>query len=148
MQDRELYRQILGIEAPWWVERVELKLDEGEVHVYLEHRPTAHWQCPECGAGCPLYDHQEERQWRHLDTCHYQTILHARPRRTNCAEHGVRGAKLPWAESASRFTTLMERLVIDWLRTASQKAVGEQLESVSSSSFTTARLSRCGHQSS
>ena len=37
MQDRELYRQILGIEAPWFVERVELKLAEGEVHIYLEH---------------------------------------------------------------------------------------------------------------
>jgi hypothetical protein len=32
MQDREQYRQILGIEAPWFVERVDLKLAEGEVH--------------------------------------------------------------------------------------------------------------------
>ena len=127
MQDRELYRQILGIEAPWLVERVELKLAEGEVHVYLEHREIASWPCPECGAGCQLYDHQEERRWRHLDTCQYQTILHARPPRTKCGEHGVRVAKLPWAEPSSRFTALMERLVIDWLRSASQKAVGEQL---------------------
>jgi transposase len=74
-----------------------------------------------------LYDHQEERRWRHLDTCQYQTILHARPPRTKCAEHGVRVAKLSWAEPSSRFTALMERLVIDWLRSASQKAVGEQL---------------------
>jgi hypothetical protein len=37
MQDRELYRQILGIETPWLVERVELKIGDGEVHVYLEH---------------------------------------------------------------------------------------------------------------
>ena len=37
MQDQELYRRILGIEAPWQVERVELKLEQGEVHVYLEH---------------------------------------------------------------------------------------------------------------
>ena len=59
MQDREQYRQILGIEAPWFVERMELKLGEGEVH--------------------------------------------------------------------SRFTALLERLVMDWLRAASQKAVGEQL---------------------
>jgi len=127
MQDRELYRQILGIEAPWLVERVELKLGEGEVHVYLEHQQTASWQCPECGVGCQLYDHQEERRWRHLDTCQYQTILHARPPRTQCAEHGVRVVKLRWAEPTSRFTALMERLVIDWLRTASQKAVGEPL---------------------
>jgi hypothetical protein len=37
MQDRELYRRILGIEAPWQVERVELKLESGEVHIYLDH---------------------------------------------------------------------------------------------------------------
>src|SRR5512135_3043624 len=127
MQDRELYRQILGIEAPWFVERVELKLAEGGVHVYLEHGEMASWPCPECGASCQLYDHQGERQWRHLDTCQYQTILHARPPRSECGEHGVRVVKLTWAEPSSRFTALMERLVIDWLKAASQKAVGEQL---------------------
>ena len=29
MRDRELYARILGIEAPWRVEGVELKLEEG-----------------------------------------------------------------------------------------------------------------------
>jgi transposase len=127
MQDRELYRQILGIEAPWFVERVELKLAEGEVHVYLEHQEIGNWPCPECGRECPLHDHQEERQWRHLDTCQYQTIVHARPPRSACSEDGVRVVKLPWAEPSSRFTALLERLVIDWLGAASQKAVGERL---------------------
>ena len=37
MQDRELYRRILGIEAPWYVDSVDLKL-EGEVHVRLVGR--------------------------------------------------------------------------------------------------------------
>ena len=37
----------------------------------------------------PLYDHQPERRWRHLDTCQYQTILHAEPPRSNCGEHGA-----------------------------------------------------------
>jgi len=27
MQDHELYRRILGIEAPWYVDSVELKLE-------------------------------------------------------------------------------------------------------------------------
>src|SRR3989442_1720134 len=62
MQDRELYRQILGIEAPWFVERVELKLNQGEVHIYLEHGEMASWLCPECETSCQLYDHQGERQ--------------------------------------------------------------------------------------
>ena len=33
-----------------------------------------------------------------------------------------------WAEPGSRFTALFERLAIDWLKVASQKAVGEQLD--------------------
>ena len=127
MQDRELYRQILGIEAPWLVERVELELAKGEVHVYLEHEEIESWPCPACGGKCPLHDHQEERRWRHLDTCQYQTILHARAPRSACGEHGVRVVKLPWAEPSSRFTALLERLVIDWLGAASQKAVSERL---------------------
>lgn len=35
--------------------------------------------------------------------------------------------KLPWAEPGSHFTALFERLAIDWLRAASQKAVAELL---------------------
>jgi transposase len=128
MQDRELYRQILGIHAPWFVERVELRLGEGEVHVYLDHDEMLSWPCAECGNGSKLYDHQAEREWRHLDTCQYQTVLHAKPPRVECQEHGVRVVKLPWAEPSSRFTALFERLAIDWLQAASQKAVAERLD--------------------
>ena len=127
MQDRELYRQILGIQSPWFVEQVELKLTEGEVHVHLDHDSLAAWPCPECGVEGKLYDHQAERQWRHLDTCQYRTILHARPPRTECPQHGVRVVKLPWAEPGSRFTALFEALAIHWLTAASQSAVAERM---------------------
>lgn len=128
IQDCQLYAQILGITDPWFVERVELKLDQGEVHVYLNHAFGIEWQCPECGALCSLYDHQPTRKWRHLDTCQYQTILHADPPRSNCPKHGPRNVKLPWAEQRSRFTLLFERLAIDWLSAASQKAVAKHLK--------------------
>ena len=36
------------------------------------------------------------------------------PPGTGCGEHGVRVVKMPWAERSSRFTALMEPLVIDW----------------------------------
>ena len=49
MQDRELYRRILGVESPCFVERADLKLANGEVHIYLEHEDIRHWACPECG---------------------------------------------------------------------------------------------------
>ena len=128
MQDRELYRRILGIEAPWQVERVELKLETGEVHIYLDHAADVTWSCPECSAPSPLYDHQPERCWRHLDTCQYRTILHANPPRTQCAQHGVKVIKLPWAEAGSRFTALFEALAIEWLKAASQKGVAQMLQ--------------------
>ena len=60
MQDCELYGRILGIAAPWRVERVELQLKQGEVHVHLAHENNLEWPCAECGASCALYDHQAE----------------------------------------------------------------------------------------
>jgi len=127
MQDRELYRQILGIQSPWFVERVELELEAGELRVDLDHEFGIEWPCAECGQPCRLYDHQAERKWRHLDTCQYRTILQAKPPRSECPEHGVRLVKLPWAEAGSRFTALFEALAISWLKHASQKAVATQL---------------------
>lgn len=128
MQDHELYRRILGIEEPWFVEAVDLKLESGEIHVYLGHEERSHWPCPECGAESKLHDHQPERRWRHLDTCQYQTILHAEPPRSECPEHGVKVIRLPWAEASSRFTALFEALAIEWLKAASQKAVAGLLQ--------------------
>ena len=116
MQDHELYRRILGIEAPWFVDSVDLKLEVGEIHVYLRHHEMINWPCPECGAACQLYDHRPERRWRHLDTCQYQTIQHAGPPRSECGEHGVKVMKLPWAEPSSGFTALFEPPAIKWLR--------------------------------
>ncbi len=52
-------------------------------------------------------------EWRHLDTCQYQTILHAELPRSECREHGVRVVKMPWAEPSSRFTALFEALAIE-----------------------------------
>jgi transposase len=127
MEDRELYRRILAIERPWQVASVDLQLSVGEVHIYLAHEDLSSWPCAECGKASPLYDHQPERRWRHLDTCQYRTILHAEPPRSQCSTHGVRVVKLPWAEPSSRFTALFEGLAIAWLKAASQKAVAEQL---------------------
>jgi transposase len=83
VQDKDLYSQILGVREPWRVERVDLDLKRGEVNVHLAHDAGAQWPCPECGTMSPLYDHQPERQWRHLDTCQLRTILHAGPPRSN-----------------------------------------------------------------
>jgi transposase len=115
MRDTELYRLVLGLESPWEVSRVELSAEDGRVDVWAGHPRGTRWTCPECDALLPTYDHAEEREWRHLDTCQFLTYLHARPPRVNCPEHGVLRVRLPWAEPMSRFTVLFERLAVDVL---------------------------------
>lgn len=115
MRDVELYRQLLGLESPWTVGRVELSVAEKQVTVWVEHRRPRSWPCPECGAACGLHDHDEERSWRHLDSCQFETHVRARVPRVRCSEHGVRVVRVPWAEPRSRFTLLFERFAIDVL---------------------------------
>jgi transposase len=127
MRDRELYATILGLSDPWEVERVELDQEQQVVHVWLQRREGAEAQCPECGQRVAIYDHRE-REWRHLDTCQFQTRLHARVPRVSCAEHGIVQVRVPWAERGSKFTMLFERLVIDWLQDAAVAAVSRRLK--------------------
>lgn len=125
MRDVELYQAVLGISAPWQVTKVDLALEEGQVDVYVEHGRGQRFPCPECEALSPVFDHSPRRTWRHLDTCQYRTLLHAAPPRVKCEEHGVRQAKLPWAERKSQFTLLFERFAIDvLLATDVSKAAG------------------------
>lgn len=115
MRDTELYRHLLGLVAPWEVSRVELSAEGGRIDVWVEHRTRVRFACPECELELAVYDHAEEREWRHLDSCQFLTYLHARPPRVSCAEHGVLRVRLPWADPMSRFTTLFERLAVDVL---------------------------------
>lgn len=125
MRDRELYARLLGIVAPWHVQEVDLRLEEGEVHVRLVPEAAA-FHCPHCGTASPGYD-ARERRWRHLDTCQYRTIVIADVPRVHCATHGVVQLTVPWADAGARFTALFEALVIDWLREASLAAVARRL---------------------
>ncbi len=115
MRDTELYRHLLGLEAPWKVERVELSVTDGQVDVWVEHPGRTRFACPDCDRPLSVYDHADERVWRHLDSCAFLTFLHASPPRVACPEHGVRQVRVPWAEPHSRFTALFERLAIDVL---------------------------------
>lgn len=126
MDDRTLYATILGIAPPWEVTRVELDDTAKAVHVWLEARSGTTFACPECQTISPLHDHVE-RSWRHLDTCQYETRLHARVPRVDCAEHGVKTVPVPWATAHSRFTMLFERLAIAWLKEATPAAVARRL---------------------
>ena len=126
VRDTDLYAQILGVREPWTVTQVHLDMPGKRVEVTLEHRSGAALHCPECGAACPGYD-TRHREWRHLDTCQFETVLIAEVPRSDCAAHGPLQVAVPWAEAGSRFTALFEALVIDWLHEASISGVARQL---------------------
>ena len=115
MQDTELYCQILGVSEPWGVGSVELDVERRCVDVFVEHVQGTRFGCPECGELLACYDHAETRQWRHLDSCQFKTLLHARIPRVHCPLHGVKQVSVPWAQNGSRFTILFERFAISVL---------------------------------
>lgn len=126
MDDKHLYAAILGVTEPWGVEKVELRLADGEVHIWVALPTDTLWVCPECQAAAPIHDHRE-RVWRHLDTCQYRTLVHARIPRLSCPTHGTRQIRVPWAEEGARFTALFEALAIAWLKHAAIATVAERL---------------------
>jgi len=126
MRDKELYKQILGVQSPWKVTEVGLSVDAGEVTVHVGQEAGTQQRCPHCDRACSGYD-KRQRRWRHLDTCQFKTLLVAEVPRVNCPEHGVVTVTVPWAEPGSGFTALYEALVIDWLKEASTQAVSRRL---------------------
>ena len=127
MDELSLYENILSITLPWSVEHVRLGDDDRKVHVYVEYDRESMLKCPLCDSACTRYD-TRERTWRHLDTCQYQTLVHAAIPRANCQKHGALQIDVPWADKNSRFTILFEAHAIDWLKETSINAVARRLK--------------------
>lgn len=109
------YGLLLGIQSPWQVRTVDLKLESKRVEIAVDWQSGAKGKCPECGQECAVYDWANERTWRHLDTMQFETIIRAKAPRVECSEHGVKTTQVPWAEPHGRFTRLFERFAIDVL---------------------------------
>src|SRR2546428_3042350 len=131
MYDTELYRQILGLEKPCCVGKVDLNVGGKQVDGLVENEPGVSWPCPECRRELACRDHAEERVWRHLDSCQFRTFVHARVPRVDCPEHGVLQVKVPWAEARSRFTLLMERFAIDVLQQCANLSAAQRILRIS-----------------
>jgi transposase len=117
----------MGLQEPWKVTEVKVDFEGLKVDVWVEWPAERQGVCPECGKGCRIYDHRDERQWRHLDTMQFQTIVHCRVPRVNCPEHGTKSMAIAWAEKSSRFTALFERLSIDVLLGCQNQSKAKEL---------------------
>ena len=115
----EHYEQLLGLSGAWKVSAVQLELAAKMVVVEIYYDQSQPLECPECGQSCPHYDDRDMREWRHLDTMQFETLLRCEVPRCNCPEHGVKTVHVPWAGKGSRFTLLFESFAIDVLKACS-----------------------------
>ena len=130
MTDKDLYSTILGVSLPWQVTEVTLDIENATVTVHLDYDARTSgdsFVCPTCGSATPVYDRREERSWRHLDSCQFQTFLAARLPRICCPTHGILTASVFWVEPNSRFTLLFEAFAIRVLQATGVQSRAAQL---------------------
>lgn len=112
------YRLLLGLDESWEVQNVDLDLDASRVVIDLLHG-GGELCCPECQRSCSKFDDAPLREWRHLDTMQFATIVKARVPRSQCPSCGVKTISVPWAGKHSRFTLMFEAFAIKVLQAAS-----------------------------
>lgn len=113
----EHYRTLLGLDSNWCVDDVKLDLEGRRVEVALKHA-GGRVVCPGCGESCSVADHAPSRQWRHLDTMQFETVLRAKVPRCRCGVCGVKTTGVPWAGKHSRFTLMFEAFAVEVLKVA------------------------------
>ena len=99
----------LGLEEPWFIERVNCDSTNQEFHIYVGVRNDAMIVCPRCGGATKRYGYEtSERVWRHMDCLHYLCYVHAKRPRVQCPHCGVVQVSAPFERPNSRFTILFE----------------------------------------
>lgn len=107
-----LFGAALGIEEPIYIKGIRFDKGAGELHIDLDFREGARFECGVCGAESqPVYDTQE-KTWRHLNFFQYKCYLHFRTPRISCPKCGVHLYTPKWGRKSSGFTMLFELLIL------------------------------------
>ena len=93
MDDRTLYATILGVARRGRSRGSSSTMRRRRCTCGWRSRPGRRSRARSARPISPLHDHVE-RSWRHLDTCQYETRLHARVPRVRCAD--------AWREDGAR----------------------------------------------
>lgn len=116
MKDTALYEQLLGLKAPWSVRSVELSMAEQRVIVEVVLKAGQVWGDLADPTKRAHIHGWREREWRHLDTCQFETIIRARVPQLKHSDGTVAEVAVPWAERYARVTKLMESFVVRLLQ--------------------------------
>jgi len=74
MRDTDLFQTALGIQEPWYVDRIEFLEVEKRIDIYLDFKKGGRFKCPMCGVEVKAYD-TTDKEWRHLNFFQAKHIL-------------------------------------------------------------------------
>jgi transposase len=126
MKDTVLYEQLLGLKAPWSVRSVELSMKDKRVVVEVVVKRGQVWaDLADASKRAHIHDWRE-REWRHLDTCGFETVIRSRIPQLKHSDGSVLEVAVPWAERYARVTKALEGFVVQLLQACPNiKSVGE-----------------------
>jgi transposase len=125
MKDSEFFAQALGLREPWRVKEVKLDMKACKVEVILECDGKV-WADPESHQRLHVHGY-ENRQWRHLDTMQFETVLVAEVPRVKYPDGHTELVAVPWAKPHGRFTLMFEGWALRVLLAASHVSAACEL---------------------
>jgi transposase len=93
----DFHRQILGISALWKIVNVELDMEAKRVVITAEVDRANQWAHPGTKQAASLHK-WTERTWRHLDTCQFETVIHANVSSVKQRDGSIEEVAVPWAD--------------------------------------------------
>lgn len=90
-------------------------MEEQRVTVEVELKKGQVWADPTNERARAHVHGWSVREWRHLDTCQFTTVIRARVPQLKYSDGSVEELTVPWAERYSRVTNLMEGFVLKLL---------------------------------
>ena len=112
---KDFFNLILDFGDNWVVTKVETDHTQYEIYLYVEYK-SDHYEDPDTLELASLYDHSEQREWRHLDILHYKTYIRCRIPRVKCKDGSIKQISVGWASKHDRHSYLFEIKVIELLK--------------------------------
>jgi transposase len=116
MKDTALYEQLLGLKSPWSVSSVDMSMTDQRVTVHVQLKEGQVWADPTNERARAHIHGWKTRQWRHLDTCQFETIIEASVPQLKYSNGDVQELAVPWAEKYARVSLLMQAFVLRLLQ--------------------------------
>lgn len=116
MNTNQLYEEMLDLKEPWSVKNVTLSKATNQLIIEIALKKGVIWADPTNAGARAHINGWTERQWRHLDTCQYKTIIKAKVPQLKYSDGTVKELPVPWADRYARLSLAMESFVVDLLQ--------------------------------